>query len=197
MVNARLCKGRPTVEATLVEVRQAIAGVVWPPGAAEFTIYPQSGKRSDEGNGVAPIKTAFVLQLTDRGWVREQTFPLAKAPNGAKFGALDAARSTPDGVVAVEWETGNISSSHRALNKMAFGISRGKLLAGVLIVPTKELAQFLTDRIGNVYELRSYIEFWRSVPIEFGYLGIFTVEHDATSMTVPRIVKGTDGRALK
>lgn len=36
-----------------------------------------------------------------------------------KPGKLDAVLYTDYGPVALEWETGNISSSHRALNKMA------------------------------------------------------------------------------
>jgi hypothetical protein len=34
-------------------IRQSIEAVVWPPGSDKFTIYPQSGKKRGEGNGVA------------------------------------------------------------------------------------------------------------------------------------------------
>ncbi|MGH9091249.1 MAG: hypothetical protein ACRDZR_07730 [Acidimicrobiales bacterium] len=57
--------------------------------------------------------------------------------------------------------------------------------------------KYLTDRIGNEYELLSYVELWESAPVTFGYVGIFTVQHDDTSRFVPRIKKGTDGRALR
>ncbi|HUY63997.1 MAG TPA: hypothetical protein VMV14_05720 [Acidimicrobiales bacterium] len=197
VIDAKGAKSRYAVGEALAEVRQSISGVVWPPGADRFTIYPQSGKKSGEGNGVGPIKTAFITQLTDRGWSYEKPFPIPGVPGGSAFGPLDAAKGTDAGVVAVEWETGNISSSHRAMNKMCLGLRRGGLIAGVLIVPTRQLAQYLTDRIGNVYELLSYVDHWAAVPVDVGYLGIFAVEHDATSMDVPRILKATDGRALR
>lgn len=107
---------------------------------------------------MGPIKLEFVTYLVQRGWLVESPYPFHGALGGSAFGPLDVAKATDSGVIAVEWETGNISSSHRAMNKMAIGIRRAQLLAGVLIVPTKDLARFLTDRIGNVYELRSYVE---------------------------------------
>lgn len=36
---------------------------------------------------------------------------------------------------------------------------------------------------------------WAALSIAKGYLGM-VVEHDATSLEVPRIEKGTDGRAM-
>jgi hypothetical protein len=99
--------------------------------------------------------------------------------------------------VVLEWETGNISSSHRSLNKMALGIMRGKIAAGILIVPSSEFARFLTDRIGNIRELEPYLELWQATPCKHGgVLEIAVIEHDETSTKVPRITKMTDGRAL-
>jgi Restriction endonuclease BamHI len=149
------------------------------------------------GNGVGPMKDAFVSRLVELGWDSQQPFPLETVEGGARFGKLDLGKPTSEGVLGVEWETGNISSSHRSMNKMSLGLRYGVLLAGVLIVPTKALAQYLTDRIGNLYELLGYIRLWESIPVEKGYLGIFAVEHDQTSTSVPRILKGTDGRALR
>ena len=37
---------------------------------------------------------------------------------------------------------------------------------------------------------------WKALPCKQGILEIVVVEHDATSTKVPRIKKGTDGRAL-
>ena len=59
------------------------------------------------------------------------------------------------------------------------------------------LKTFLTDRIGNIGELRPYLPLWSSVPIKEGVLRIEVVEHDATSLNVEKIPKGTDGRALQ
>ncbi|MGA1841038.1 MAG: hypothetical protein ACMUIU_10470 [bacterium] len=51
----------------------------------------------------------------------------------------DATYIVGDRLFCVEWETGNISSSHRAINKMALGIIRDILIGGILIVPTRNL----------------------------------------------------------
>jgi hypothetical protein len=98
---------------------------------------------------------------------------------------------------AVEWETGNISSSHRAINKMCLGMVKGKIVGGALIVPTRKLYRYLTDRIGNWDELVPYFDFWRSTLVPNGVLEIIAVEHDFESLEVPRIPKGKDGNAKK
>lgn len=95
-----------------------------------------------------------------------------------------------------EWETGNISSSHRAVNKMALGILTGILSGGVLVLPTRALYEYLTDRIGNIRELEPYLPLWRALPVANGFLSIAAVEHNAVSLDVPRIPKATAGRAL-
>ncbi|MBE3561314.1 MAG: hypothetical protein IMW89_19150 [Ktedonobacteraceae bacterium] len=174
------------------DVIQAIATIEWPPNSGSFTIYPQSGKKKGEGNGVKPIKDAFILHLEARGWVKEQ--PLTVLGTGE----MDIAYWTDKGLFCVEWETGNVSSSHRSLNKMTMGMIEKVLIGGILVVPTRALATFLTDRIGNFPELSAYFPFWRKqkVHIQEGVLEIIAVEHDATSFDVPRISKGTDGRAL-
>jgi hypothetical protein len=171
----------------------AVRNVEWPPGSGHFTIYPESGKKRGEGNGVKPIKQGLMLSLERSGWQLEQPLDLATR---TRPGKIDAVLQTSRGPVAVEWETGNISSSHRALNKMALGLLHGVLLAGVLIVPSRALYRFLTDRVGNWPELEPYVGLWRSVPVAEGVLEILVIEHDAVSEDVPRISKGTDGRAL-
>lgn len=80
---------------------------------------------------------------------------------------------------------------------MALGLMKRILVGGVLIVPTRALYKFLTDRIGNYAEIAPYLELWKAIPCENGVLEIVVVEHDATSFDVPRIPKGTDGRALE
>ena len=173
-------------------VLRAVENVEWPIGAGTFTIYPESGKNRGEGNGVAPIKSGLVVELVALGWKSQVALPIAVHKNPGK---LDVGFETPHGIVVVEWETGNVSSSHRALNKMALGLLKGHLAAGILIVPSRELAKFLTDRIGNFPELEPYLDLWRSIPCDSGILEIIVIEHDATSLDVPRIPKGTDGRA--
>lgn len=97
----------------------------------------------------------------------------------------------------MEWETGNISSSHRALNKMALGLLQGTLLAGVLIVPSRDLYRYLTDRIGSISEIEPYFPLYRSIPCREGILTVMVIEHDGFRAGVGRIPKGTDGRALR
>lgn len=180
------------------QLRDAIEGICWPDGASDFTIHAESGKKRGEGNGVRPIKEAFLRHLVSQGWQLEKTYALRPLGEGqSKPGRFDAWRTGPDqrGVV-VEWETGNISSSHRALNKMALGLIEGHLAAGYLVLPSRALYSYLTDRVGNYRELEPYFPLWRRLRIDDGLLAVIEVEHDRASRSVPRIPKGTDGRAL-
>lgn len=179
---------------TRKSLHKAIREVDWPRGSGTFTIHPQSGKARGEGNGVTPIKIGLMEELERQGWKLEEPLDIAilKRP-----GKLDAVLYTDYGPVALEWETGNISSSHRALNKMALGLLKGVLACGILVVPSRELYKYLTDRIGNMAELDPYLDLWRSIPCKQGVLEIVAIEHDATSTKAPRIPKGTSGRALE
>ena len=80
---------------------------------------------------------------------------------------------------------------------MALGLMKGVLACGILVVPSRALYRFLTDRIGNFDELAPYLDLWKSIPCESGVLELVVIEHDATSTDVPRIPKGTSGRALQ
>ena len=172
---------------------KAIREVDWPRGSGTFTIYPESGKARGKGNGVTPIKLGLMEKLQRQGWKLEEPLDIAVR---RRPGKLDAVLDTDYGPVALEWETGNVSSSHRALNKMALGLLKRVLACGILVVPSREFYKYLTDRIGNIAELEPYFDLWRSIPCEQGILEIVAIEHDATSTEVPRIPKGTSGRAL-
>jgi len=175
----------------LDNIKASVKAVRWPPGASTFTIHKQSGKKRGEGSGVKPIKDAFMAKLMTYGWDLETKVDIAtlKTP-----GPLDATYRVGNRLFAVEWETGNISSSHRAVNKMALGILKGLLVGGILILPTRDLYQYLTDRVGNLPELEPYFPLWRALNLEEGLLGVIAVEHDSASTDVPRIPKGTNGR---
>ena len=80
---------------------------------------------------------------------------------------------------------------------MALGLLKGLLAGGILIVPSRKLYNYLTDRVGNISELEPYLDLWCSIPSKEGVLEVIVVEHDAESTNVPRIPKGTDGRALR
>jgi hypothetical protein len=171
----------PEWEQSLREVERAIGKVVWPEGSSDFTIYPQSGKKSGEGNGVKPIHQGFLTALALDGW--------SVASNRLK---LDAVKTYPNGYVGLEWETGNISSSHRSMNRLQLAQS-GDCLGGILILPTRRLAKYLTDRIGNYEELEQYLPLYDLPDLA---LAVYAVEHDHEDFAVPRIKKGTDGRSL-
>jgi hypothetical protein len=174
-------------------VYQAVRNVDWPRGSGSFTIYPEEGRRRGMGSGVVPIKLGLLAELESLGWKVEVPLDIAAVHRPGK---IDAVLSTSYGPVALEWETGNISSSHRALNKMALGLMRGVLACGILVVPSRGMYRFLTDRVGNFDELAPYLDLWKSIPCKSGVLELVVIEHDATSTSVPRIPKITAGRAL-
>ena len=199
----------PEWAALRAEVHTAVRAADWPPGSGSFTIRPESGKKRGEGNGVKPIKNETIRRLVRSGlnhkartaagqpvlhneWVAEAPWPVGER---IRPGNMDAAYYCDEGIVCLEWETGNISSSHRSLNKMCLGLLHGAIKAGILVVPSRALYPYLTDRIGNIAELEPYFPVWSATPCEEGILEIVVIEHDATSDTVPRIPKGTDGRA--
>lgn len=174
----------------LDEIRQAVHCVVWPPTANRFTIRP-----TVDGNGVLPIKVGFMRRLRELGWDLEKR---AAITPGLGPGKIDALKSAENGKsFAAEWETGNISSSHRALNKICAGLIDGSLSGGVLVLPDRELYQYLTQRIGNFRELAPYFPVYRRLRITRGILAVVAVAHDKTDAATPLIPKGTDGHALK
>lgn len=174
-------------------ITKAIKNVHWPPNSKSFTLYDQSGKKRNEGNGVKPIKNACMKYLKTKNWSLETPVNIASR---IRPGPMDATFPVKNKLFCAEWETGNISSSHRAINKMALGILRGQLIGGVLILPTRDMYRYLTDRVGNYAEIAPYFPLWKSLNVKNGYLAVIAVEHDKVSKKVPRIPKGTDGRAL-
>jgi hypothetical protein len=170
------------------EIREAISLIVYPPGTSSFTINP-----TKHGNGVKPIKEACAIALEDKfGWQLETPVNYAtRSP-----GKVDATKVIDLQMFALEWETGNISSSHRAINKMVLGLIRGVFVGAALVLPSRKLYPYLIDRIGNYEELEPYFDVWRAVKIDSGFLAIFSIEHDDVDINIPTIVKGTDGRAL-
>jgi len=170
------------------EIRSAISLVIHPPGTANFTINPKI-----HGNGVKPIKQACMQALRDRYEWKLET-PIAYATKSP--GRVDATKTTDNYRFALEWETGNISSSHRAVNKLVLGLIRNVFLGTALVLPSRKLYPYLTDRIGNYEELEPYFDVWRAMRIESGFLAIFVIEHDYMDINAPLIPKATDGRAL-
>jgi hypothetical protein len=172
---------------TINEIRAGIDTVVWPVGGDNFAINPLV-----KGNGVTPIKNEFLRHLHAQGWETEVRTRIG----GVSPGPLDAVKTFADGrKFAVEWETGNISSTHRAINKMVLGMLRNELCGGAIVLPTRTMYRFLTDRVGNYEEILPYFDIWRLRTDLQGLLAVFAVEHDVESKDVLTIPKGTDGWA--
>ncbi len=194
LVDAGSFTKTPDWEVIHRHIVESIKKIEWPAGAGSFTLYDESGKKRGQGSGVKPIKVDFMKKLASLGWALETPLDIATVK---RPGAMDATYQVKDKCFCIEWETGNISSSHRAINKMALGILKGILIGGILIVPTRNMYRYLTDRVGNLTELEPYFPLWRSLKVKEGFLAVMAVEHDAVSRSVPRIPKGTDGRALE
>jgi len=175
------------------DIITAIQSIEWPSGSGSFTLYDESGKKRGKGNGVKPIKQACMRKLESLGWKLETPVDIATV---RRPGPMDATFRVKDRLFCVEWETGNISSSHRAVNKMALGIIKDILIGGAMILPTRKMYNYLTDRVGNFPELMPYFPLWKSLNVDDGLLAVIAIEHDAVSKEVERIPKGTDGRAL-
>ena len=176
-------------------------------------------------NGVLPIKKQFFSGMANAEWKTEQPLslhsylkssreiqPLMIYPDltaltedlTSSVGDFDFAYETDSGFrTVIEWETGNISSSHRSLNKMCLALMAGLADAGVLIVPSRALYPHLTDRIGNWREICPYLAFWQAAgnnPImRKGLLAITVVEHDELvgNDSIPYIKQGIDGRSAE
>lgn len=170
-------------------IHAAVKAVDWPEGSGTFIVNPVP-----HGNGVKPIKKVFVDKLREQGWTTETPIRLS---SDLQPGNLDFMLSTVYGPIALEWETGNISSCHRSMNKMALGLIQGVIAAGVMIVPSRLLYPYITDRIANFDELRAYLPFWQAIQCQQGIFEIVVFEHDGISDKARLIPKGKDGNALR
>lgn len=146
-----------------------------------------------KGNGVKPIKNGVIKELKGLGWRDEYPMDLSKM----RAKPLDAYKSFSDVRVGFEWETGNISSSFRALMKLIKGLKEDKLDLGVHVVPSRNFYKYLTDRVGNISELEPYIDVFGAIELHScKVLLICVVEYDETDKDAPLIPKGSDGMSL-
>ena len=174
----------------IAQIHAGVQRVVWPGGSDVFTIRP-----ARKANGVKPVKKNCMEYLRQNGWELEKEMDLATYK---KPGKIDALQELSDGrYFAFEWETGNISSSHRALSKMAIGLLDGVLAGGTLALPSRRLYEYFTDRVGNFPEIEPYFPLYENLNVGNGYLAVVEFEHDRESDKVPHIPKGTDGRAMR
>lgn len=138
-------------------------------------------------NGVVPLKEPCYRKLEEAyGWYREKPLDILSE----KGGPIDVYKAFGNNSfhVGLEFETGNISSAHRSMNKLSLGVHNGELHLAVLMMPMHRLSYFLTDRVSNYEELKPYFSLVSDRP--FIMIG-FDVE--AYSSTVPLVAKGRDG----
>lgn len=199
---------------------RSIQSIDHPKGSGGLTLRKKK-KRPDgqwDRNGVGYLRLCFLEHMTGiEGWKAEADLDLGKDPIPpdlllypdlqsyqekitSEFGGFDFVSTAPGGThVAIEWETGNISSSHRSMNKLAIALANEKIQVGVLIVPSRDLYKHLTDRIGNIGELSGYLSMWKDlgVNVKRGLLAISVVEHDdlTEDPSFSYLPKGNDGRA--
>lgn len=171
-------------------------------------------------NGVGYLRARFLDHMRNvEGWKSEtdvdlgrdreqpaiKLFPSMESyrePITSDFGGFDFTTTGPNGSkVAIEWETGNISSSHRSMNKLGMALMNDVVQIGVLIVPSRSLYEHLTDRIGNIGELSGYLSLWEGLKtgVKKGLLAITVVEHDTLTddAAIPFLKSGNDGRAIE
>src|SRR5450631_2414636 len=104
---------------------------------------------NENRNGVAPFKAQFFSRIAALpNWESERPIrlneyllaefkhtPFLRFPEGTpstqtykpKVGNLDCVFSSFGKKIALEWETGNISSSHRSINKLCMALQAGLL----------------------------------------------------------------------
>jgi hypothetical protein len=199
---------------------RAIRSIDHPAGSGKFLLRRAIKKAGNiQRNGVVYLRRKFLDYLVEKeGWHKEQhtavsqihlsteikLYPGGKRhvePVESEFGGFDflTTRGSDSLRVAIEWETGNISSSHRSLNKLAIALEAGAINAGVLIVPSRDLYGHLTDRIGNIQELAGYLPLWKAIGrnVKRGVLAITVVEYDELTddSAIPYLSLGNDGRA--
>jgi hypothetical protein len=244
----------------LAEIQASARIIRWPKGNKNgFVIFPESGKKRGKGNGVKPIKEAFLEALNESGWrtldranperfdavkflsqphkldnqplsklglpkkqsdvltaagietigdlVSRTKYELSKIKGFGKKSLVSLTAVLKEEnlllidefpYVGVEWETGNVSSGHRSVNRILRGEMRTpRCMGGVVVAPTKNLAQYLTDRVSNYEELLHYAPVWNRMTNEWGIpVVLLPIEQDETSNDSPKIKKGTDGRNL-
>lgn len=199
---------------------RSIMSIDYPAGSGYFKLRRkvQLPNKQWTRNGVGYLRSRFLNHIMNtEQWQAEgnvnlgrdrmqppiKLYPSHEAyrePITSDFGGFDFVTTAPGGTkIAIEWETGNISSSHRSMNKLAIALGNGIVQIGVLIVPSRELYQHLTDRIGNIGELSGYLSMWESLKVSVtkGLLAVTVVEHDMLTdeTDFPYLPTGKDGRA--
>lgn len=142
-------------------------------------------------NGVTFVKEGIInLMHETYDWELEHPLTYLSADTN-KGGPIDAFKifGSDSYKVGFEFETGNVASVHRSINKLLIGITAGNLNMGVLILPMKSMSYYLTDRSANFEEIEPYLLLWSNEP-----LAVIGFEADRYDPNAPILKKGTDGR---
>lgn len=147
-------------------------------------------------NGVVPIKEKCYQILEEEfEWYREKPLAYFKK-DSQKGGPIDVYKEFTTELsffrAGLEFETGNISSAHRSMNKLCVGIKKDELDLAMLMMPIKNMAFYLTDRVSNYEELEPYFLLLNEMP--FVVLGFDAEEY---SIDAPLLPKGKDGMSSR
>lgn len=171
----------------------------------------ESGWESERPTGLG-ANSSLMRRAEEKAQIRLVEFPSKRAFAhededwaeifNEKVGDFDFYTELEGGVrCVVEWETGNISSSHRSINKLCLVMMAELIDIGVLIIPSRQLYPHLTDRIGNWMELSPYLPLWHQLGTQLkrGLLAITIVEHDELTddKRIPYIPQGIAGRSAE
>lgn len=182
-----LIKNNPMAEHAYIEVANSILKNVTP-GYDIFII----NNTKKNCNGVVPVKErCYQILEEEYGWYREK--PLSYFHNDAKKGGpIDVYKEFYQNgntlYVGLEFETGNISSAHRSMNKLCIGIAKQEIAIAFLLMPIKAMSFYLTDRVSNYEELEPYFLLLENVPFV-----VFGFDAEKYSPDVPLLPKGKDG----
>lgn len=158
-------------------------------------------------NSVTPIKAGLIKLLHDNyQWETEHHLQVLRDNVPSSSDDSKRKRGQGGGIdvykefdfqgymfrVGIEFETGNVASVHRSLNKLSMGIQSRELDLIFLILPIFNLAQYLTDRVANYEEIEAYFPLFSEKP--FIALGF---EAENYSPEFPIFEKGKDGNSPK
>lgn len=157
-------------------------------------------------NSVSPIKNGLINLLHDEyGWEKEKHL-MALTGEGNTGSTNKRRKGSGGGIdvykefsqdefsfrVGIEFETGNVASVHRSLNKLSLGEKNKELDLIVLVLPVFDLSYYLTDRVANYEEIERYFPLFEDRPfIAFGF------DAEEYSPDFPIFVKGNDGNSKK
>ena len=97
--------------------------------------------------------------------------------------------------VGLEFETGNISSAHRSMNKLCIGLKKQELNMAILMMPIKPMSFYLTDRVSNYEELEPYFLLLDEVP--FIVFGFNTNKYDESAPLLSKKKDGMSPRTIR